>query len=40
MLEEIMSVKIPLNVKVGYIGKGMGYSGEITLQDLIDETDT
>ena len=40
MLEEIMSVKIPLNVKVGYIGKDMGYSGEITLQDLIDETDT
>ena len=40
MLEEIMSVKIPLNVKVGYIGKGMGYSGEITLQDIIDETDT
>ena len=40
MLEEIMSVKIPFNVKVGYIGKGMGYSGEITLQDLIDETDT
>lgn len=40
MLGEIMSVKIPLNVKVGYIGKDMGYSGEITLQDLIDETDT
>lgn len=40
MLEDIMSVEIPLNVKVGYVGKGMGYSGEITLQSLVSETDT
>lgn len=40
MLKNIMSVKIPLNVKVGYIGKSMGYSGEVTLQRLVDETDT
>ena len=39
ILKDIMSVQIPLNVKVGYIGKGMGYSGEVTLQRLVDETD-
>ena len=39
MLKDIMSTKTPLNVKVGYIGREMAYSGEITLQSLIDETD-
>lgn len=39
MLKDIMNVEIPLNVKVGYVGKDMGYSGEVTLQNLIDETD-
>lgn len=38
MLKDIMETEIPLNVKVGYIGKGMGYSGEVTLQRLVDET--
>ena len=39
MLESIMATEIPLNIKVGYVGAEMGYSGEVTLQTLIDETD-
>ena len=39
ILKDIMSTKTPLNVKVGYIGREMAYSGEVTLQSLIDETD-
>ena len=39
MLKDIMSTKTPLNVKVGYIGREMAYSGEVTLQRLVDETD-
>ena len=39
LLNEIMSTPVPLNVKVGYVGSEIGYSGEVTLQNLIDETD-
>ena len=39
MLNEIMSTEVPLNIKVGYVGADMGYSGNVTLKALIDETD-
>ena len=39
LLREIMSIRIPLNIKVGYVGSEIGYSGEVTLQNIIDETD-
>lgn len=39
MLDEIMSIEFPLNIKEGYVGAEMGHSGKVTLQTLVDETD-
>ena len=39
ILEEIMSIEIPFNAKVGYIGADMVHSGTVTLEELVDETD-
>lgn len=39
MLEEIMSIELPLNVQAGYIRAEMGYLKDETLQSFIDATD-
>ena len=39
MLDEVMSIEFPLNIKEGYVGAEMGHSGKVTLQTLVDETD-
>ena len=39
ILNQIMSVQIPLNIRAGYITSGLIYAGEVTLEELVDMTD-
>ena len=39
ILNRIMSVQIPLNIRAGYITSGLIYAGEVTLEELVDMTD-
>ena len=39
ILNHIMSVQIPLNIRAGYITSGLIYAGEVTLEELVNMTD-
>lgn len=39
LLNEILEIQFPINLKAGYIGSGMQYNKKATLQDFLDTAD-